>query len=105
MDGIAVSIHVIALLLMLFLAVSTGVWVDMYKQMGSARLPALTILVFSATWRFGVPLLGAIGLVITLVRRPHPLVGLGIALASLLVAIVWAVALYQPIWSLAGNIR
>jgi hypothetical protein len=105
-DGIAITLGALALLGLCGVAIATPRFEAMFKEFGNAPLPALTKLVLrgGTALRIGAPAGFLIAFVMTFVRRVPPALRLGLALMIAGVAIVWLVALYAPVFALAGNI-
>ena len=103
-DGIGVGIGAIAMLPVLYFAATSDSFIAMYRDMGSASIPAISRFVFSTAWRFGVPVVLIAGWVALLTWRPHRYVTLVASAATVAAAVVWYVGLYAPIMQLAGNI-
>lgn len=73
---------------------------DAYRDMGGG-VP----FVLASWWRWGMPVLGGVGVAALIARRPRSL-GVYVALAVLMVAAAiatWRIA-YAPLYSLSGNI-
>jgi len=103
-DGIGVGIGAIAMLLVLYFAAASDQFIAMYRDMGSTPIPAVSRLVFSSTWRIGVPLVLIAGWVAMLTWRPNRSWTIVLAAATIAAVVVWYFGLYAPIFALAGNI-
>jgi hypothetical protein len=103
-DGIATAFGLLATMALVYFAAAVDTWRQMYRDFGSDALPTLTHLVLSPAWQVAAPLAGVAALAYTLVRRPSLRVAIAATVVSILLVVLWIIGLYQPIWSLAGNI-
>lgn len=109
-SGCATGVSALALALLGYLTLRVmPAQLDMYAEFKAQTLPAVTRLVTSSPWRFGVPLAGLAALAILNAARIEPesrrAVALGIAAALVLAAAAFTQwALFLPISELAGNI-
>ena len=103
-DGIGVGIGAIAMLPVLYFAAASDQLIAIYKDMGTATIPAISRLVFGNAWRFGVPVVLIAGWIAMLTWRPNRYWMLVLAAATIVAAVIWYLGLYAPIFALAGNI-
>jgi hypothetical protein len=104
--GIAVGFATCALLVHVALVGMTGSLSGMYRDLGNARLHAMTRLTLSTPWQLGVPVIGLLAIALLVVRRPRGLVlYVGVAALCTLAAAstYWFPTL--PMHELAGTIR
>ena len=104
-DGIGIGIGSLMLVPLLYWMVAHGHYIEMYKQMGSAKLPSLTIVVFGAAWSYGVPIVLGVGFMMSIWLRPNRWLIFAIGGAALIASIVTFYGAYLPVMSLAGSIR
>jgi hypothetical protein len=105
-DGLAIACGGLALLVLIGVALATPRFEAMFKDMGGAKLPAVTRLLLRGglALRIGAPLGLLIAFVMAFLRRPPVAVRVGVAVLIACVTVGWLIALYAPIFSLAGNI-
>jgi hypothetical protein len=104
-DGIGVGIGSLMLLPLLYWMLTRGQFVEMYKQLGTAKLPSLTILAMHPAYGFGVPILLGLGFGLAIWKRPTRWAIFAVGAAALVASIFTFYAAYLPMWQLAGNIR
>lgn len=104
-DGIGATLALLAALALLEFANVGGTAAELYRDQ-LRGVPVWTRLVLHPGWRFGAPLLGVVVAIRAILPPPpgrHGILAIGLAAAVL--AIASYVALYQPIFALAGTIR
>lgn len=98
--GACAGIALASIAAQVWLAVMLAPLRDAYRDMGGG-VP----FVLATWWRWGMPVLGVVGVAALIARRPRSLVGYA-ALAVMMVAAAiatWRIA-YAPLYSLSGNI-
>jgi hypothetical protein len=104
--GALAGVSAAAVLAHVWLAIQLAPLSDMYKEMGTLP-PSIRAAAFvlRASWRWGVPAVGAVALAVLLARRPRALAWYIALAAALLVTAVatWHFA-HAPIYELAGTI-
>jgi hypothetical protein len=104
--GIATGIALAAITVQLCLAYELAAFREMYREMGSGRLPAGTRMVLTSAWRWGVPAAGlamVAGLIVVRPRRAWPYVAIALVMVVTAIA-TWYLA-RSPVYELAGNIE
>jgi hypothetical protein len=103
--GVATGFACALLLVQTYFVHIGGTYRGMYRDFGDVMLPALTRLVVSQPWLWGVPVVAAIALVVVVWRRPHALWPYAVVALALVatVSLTWFY-LDAPMRELAGNI-
>jgi hypothetical protein len=78
----------------------------MYRDMGSAQLPAMTKVVLAKWWRLGAPVAAIVAVAALVFQRPRSWIPYALAVVAILVALAFSwYAIRLPIWQLADAIR
>ncbi len=103
--GVGTGIAIAAVLAQLWLAYELRHLADMYRDMQAQALPALTRLMITPVWRWGMPVAGAAAVTGLVVVRPRAAWAYGVAAAALVifVASTWYFS-QVPIFQMAGDI-